>query len=58
MVGVQVTQSFNQVIVIGRAIAQEQNVSRRRPQSLQTVGKFAPAAGDFQARLSAKSATQ
>jgi hypothetical protein len=29
MVSVQVTQSFNQVIVIGRAIAQEQNVSRR-----------------------------
>jgi hypothetical protein len=58
MVGVQVTQSFNQVIVIGRAIAQEQNVSRRRPQSLQAVGKFAPAAGDFQARLPAKSATQ
>ena len=47
MVGVQITQSFNQAIVIGRAIAQEQNVSRRRPQSLQTVGKFAPAAGDF-----------
>jgi hypothetical protein len=55
---VQVTQSFKQVIMIGRAIAQEQNISWSRPQNLQTVGKLAPAADDLQARLSTKSTTQ
>jgi len=47
MVYAQITQSFNQVIVIGRAIAQEHDIGRSRPQGLQAVGKFTTAAGNL-----------
>ena len=51
----QAVECCNQGIVFRRAIAQEHDVDRSRPQGLQAVGKVGATTGNPQAGLAAKS---
>ena len=56
--GVQMTHHVDQVVMMGRAVAQQNDIDRGRTQGVQTIGKFAWAASNFHAGLPAQGTAQ